>query len=80
MAMLTAVGVEVAVGWGVGLGGVDVGVARGTTDVVLVGVGECTRPISNVPLQDVITSRKRTADKMRDFMGPPDLVWIYPLF
>jgi hypothetical protein len=29
-----------------------------------------------VPLQAVMNRRRRTADKMRDFMGPPDLDWI----
>jgi hypothetical protein len=79
MTIFTAVGGVVAVGWGVGLGGTDVGVAWGTTDAVFVGVGECSRPISNVPLQAVITRRKRTAKKMKNFMGPPDLDWISPL-
>jgi hypothetical protein len=36
-------------------------------------IGECSRPTSRVPLQAVMNIRMRTVDKMRDFMGPPNL-------
>jgi hypothetical protein len=78
--MVSAVGVMVTAGWGVGLGRMIGGVAEGKTDAVVVGVVECSRPISNVPLQAVITRRKRTVGNMKNFMGPPDLSWISSLF
>jgi hypothetical protein len=37
--MFTAAGAVVAVGWGVGLGGMEVGVARGAMGVGLGGMG-----------------------------------------
>jgi len=47
------------------------GVAVDPTIVGLVGV--CSRPIWNVPRQAVMTRKRTTANKMRDFMEPPDL-------
>jgi len=85
--LILPAGSELGIGvipWTVGVAGMDVivvvggrgvelgaGVAVDPTDVGLVGV--CSRPIWNVPRQAVMTRKRTTANKMRDFMEPPDL-------
>jgi hypothetical protein len=76
--MFPAKAATVTVGWGVGLAGLGVSVARGvelgtgvTVAPINTGVGvEFSRPIWNVPRQAVLARKKTTAEiKMRDFIG-----------
>jgi hypothetical protein len=47
-------------------------VSVGRTIGLGVTKGECSRPISKVPLQAAARSKMRSVDKARDFMGPPN--------